>query len=97
MSGSVSFVVFFTVLLFLGSFFEKIFRERTFVFVCRCWSGVFWCCFAYVFALLFVFFALETVLKNSIDVRSGVFGLSFLFLWFFVDVVVLVFFLFLFF
>ena len=43
----------------------------------------FWCCFAYVFALCFVFFAPESVWKNSIDVRSGVFGLSSLFLWFF--------------
>ena len=28
-------------------------RERTFVFGCRCWSCVFWWCFAYVFALCF--------------------------------------------
>ena len=40
---------FFAVLLFLGSFFEKNFRERTFVFGCRCWSCVFWWVFAYVF------------------------------------------------
>ena len=33
----------------------KNFRERTFVFVRRCLFGVFWCCFAYVFASLLVF------------------------------------------
>ena len=59
------------------------FRERTFVLWSQCWSCVFWCCFAYVFASLFVFFAPETVLKNSLDVRFGVFGLSSFFLWFF--------------
>ena len=40
------------------------FRERTFVFWCRCWSCVFLCCFAYVFALLFGFFAPENVSKK---------------------------------
>ena len=44
----------------------------------------FWCCFAYVFALLFGFFAPETVFKNSLDVRSGVcFWVFFSPLWFF--------------
>ena len=33
----------------------KNFRERTFVFGCRCGSCVFWCCFAYVFALFLLF------------------------------------------
>ena len=33
----------------------KNFRERAFVFGCWCGSCVFWCCFAYVFALLFAF------------------------------------------
>ena len=45
---------FFTVLLFLGSLFEKFFGSEL-LFLC---VGVvrvfFWCCFAYVFALLFV-------------------------------------------
>ena len=36
--------------------------------------GFFWCCFAYVFALLFVFFAPENASKNSLDVRSCIFG-----------------------
>ena len=31
----------------------KKFRERTFVFGCRCWSCVFWWVFAYVFAFCF--------------------------------------------
>ena len=74
---------FFTVLLFLGSLSEKIYRERTFVFGCRCWSCVFWCCFAYVFALLFGFSLPKMARKNSLDVRSGVSGVFSLFLWFF--------------
>ena len=73
---------FFAVLLFLGSLFEKIFRERTFVFGWWCWSCVFWWVFAYVFAF-FWRFAPESVWKNSLDVRSGVFWVRSLFLWFF--------------
>ena len=74
---------FFTVLLFLGSLSEKNFRERIFVFGCWCWSCVFWCCFAYVFALLFGFSLPKMARKNSLDVRSGVSGVLSLFLWFF--------------
>ena len=51
-SGPASFAVF-VVLLFLGSFFLKNFRERTFVFGWLCWSCVFWWVFAIVFALFF--------------------------------------------
>ena len=61
----------------------KNFREQAFVFVCRCGSCVFWCCFAYVFALLFAFSLPKLSRKNSLDVRSGVFWLSSFFLWFF--------------
>ena len=38
---------------------------------------MFWCCVAYVFALLFVFSLPKLSQKNSLDVRSGVFGLFF--------------------
>ena len=81
-SGSVSFVVFYRSS-FLRVVVWKNFRERTFVFVCRCGSCVFWCCFAYVFALLFAFSLPKLSRKNSLDVRSGVFWLSSFFLWFF--------------
>ena len=67
----------FTVLLFLGSLFEKNFRERTFVFGCRCRSCVFWCCFAYVL-LYYLVFRSQSVSKNSLDVRSCVSGFFFL-------------------
>ena len=59
---------FFTVLLFLG--------VELFVLWCRCLSCVFWCCFAYVFALFFVLSLPKLSWKNSLDVRSGVFFLS---------------------
>ena len=87
---------FFSVLLFLGSLFGKIFgSELLFLGV-----GVGLVCFGAVlpmFLLYFCFFAPETVLKNSLDVRSGVFGLSSFFLWFFADVVVFLSFFFFFF
>ena len=44
---------------------------------------MFWCCFAYVFASLLVFSFPKLSLKNSLDVRSCVFGLSSFFLWLF--------------
>ena len=62
-SGSLSFVVFFRSS-FLRVAVWKNFRERTFVFVCRCWSCVFWCCFAYVFALFLFFFRSRKCLKK---------------------------------
>ena len=61
---------FFSVLLFLGSLFGKIFRERTFVFGYRCGSCLFWCCFAYVFALWFGFSSPNRFRENSLLVRS---------------------------
>ena len=61
----------------------KNFRERTFVLWCRCLSCVFWCCFAYVFVLFFVLSFPKLSWKNSLDVRSGVFGVFSLLLWFF--------------
>ena len=64
MSGSVSFCRFFYRSSFLRVVVWKNFRERTFVFVRRCLFGVFWCCFAYVFASLLVFFVPDTVLKK---------------------------------
>ena len=71
-----SFVVFFTVPLFLGSLFEKIFgSELLFLRV-----GVGLVCFGVVLPmfllLLFAFSLPKLSLKNSLDVRSGVFGLS---------------------
>ena len=42
---------------------------------------MFWCCFAYVFALLFAFSLPKLSRKNSLDVRFGVFGLPSFFLW----------------
>ena len=63
---------FFTVLLFLGSLFEKIFRERTFVFGCCCWSCVFLVGFCLCFCFMFWRVAPESVWKNSLDVRSVV-------------------------
>ena len=61
---------FLSVLLFLGSLFGKFFRERTFVFGYRCGSCLFWCCFAYVFALLFGFSCPKMSRENSLLVRS---------------------------
>ena len=72
----------FTVLLFLGSLFEKNFRERTFVFGCRCWSCVFWCCFAYVLLYYLAFRSRKCLEK--ILLMSGLVFLGFFFsLWFF--------------
>ena len=76
MFGSLSFVVFCRSS-FLRVVVRKIFRERTFVFGCRCRSCVFWCCFAYVFALLFGFPLPKMLRKNSLDVRSCVSGFFF--------------------
>ena len=62
--------------------FRVVVRERTFVLWCRCWSCVFWCCFAYVLALFFVFRSrncLEKILLMSGLVFWGFFSP---FLWF---------------
>ena len=60
----------------------KNFRERTFVFGWCCWFCVFRWVFAYVFAL-FLAVRSRKCLENSLDVRSGVFWVRSLFLWFF--------------
>ena len=60
----------------------KTFSGANFWFGWWCWSCVFWWVFAHVFAF-FWRFAPESVWKNSLDVRSGVFWVRSLFLWFF--------------
>ena len=81
-SGSASFVVFFAVLLFLGSLLEK-FSGANFCL----WVSLLVLCFLVGFCLCFCFMfwqvAPESVWKNSLDVRSGVFWARSLFLWFF--------------
>ena len=52
----------------------------------------FWCCFAYVFALLLGFSLPKLSLKNSLDVRSGVSGFFLSSFGFFADVVAFLFF-----
>ena len=57
-------------LLLLGRCLESIFRERIFVFGCLLWSYVFSVVFCLGFCLTVRCFALETDLKDSLQVRS---------------------------
>ena len=75
-SGSVSFVVFYRSSFLRGRCLKK-FSGANFCFWVSVLVGFFWCCFAYAFALLFVFSLPKLSWKNSIDVRSGVFGVFF--------------------
>ena len=75
-SGSASFVVFYRSS-FLRVAVEKIFGSELLFLGVGVVRVCFWCCFAYVFALLFVFSLPKLSLKNSIDVRSGVFWFFF--------------------
>ena len=61
--------LFFAVLLFLGSLFEK-FSGANFCFWCRCWSCVFLVLFCLCFCFMFCWLAPENVWKSSLDVRS---------------------------
>ena len=66
------------ILLMSGPLFEK-FSGANFCFLVSVLVVFFWCCFAYVFALLFGFSLPKTSRKNSLDVRfcvSGFFGLA---------------------
>ena len=69
--------------LFLGSLFDKNFRERTFVFGCWCWSCVFWWVSASV--LLHFFGGSLPKVFGKILLTSGqlFFWVRSLFLWFF--------------
>ena len=82
MSGWASFAVFLPSSL-LRVDVRKNFRERTFVFGCRCWSCVFLMGFCLCFCFMFWRVAPESVWKNSLDVRSVFFWVRSLFLWFF--------------
>ena len=97
-SGLVVFLSFFFPFFFSGGrCLEKIFGSELLFSGCRFWSCVFWCCFAYVFALLFAFVAPETVLKNSLRCQVWCFWVVFFLpLVFFADVVVFLCFFFLF-
>ena len=81
-SGSASFVVFLPVFFSEGRCLKE-FSGANFCF----WVSVLVSCVLVLFCLCFCFsfgcFVPETVLKNSLDVRSGVFGLSSFFLWLF--------------
>ena len=78
-ASSVSLALF-AVFLFWGSLLGVNFRERTFVFGCRGWICVFRWCFAQVFVSGFGTSLPKLFGKNSLNVRSSVFGfvLSFL-------------------
>ena len=70
---------------------RKIFRERTFVFGCRCWSCVVLVGFCLCFCFMFWRLAPENVWKNSLDVRSCFLGGLFSLLWVFIVDAVFVF------
>ena len=72
----------FAVLLFLGLFFRKIFGSEL-LFLGGVVGLVFFGGFLPMFLFFFWSFAPEGVWKNSLDVRSGVFGVRSLFFWFF--------------
>ena len=81
-SGSVSFVVFLPFFFSEGCCLEK-FSGANFCFWVSVWVLRVLVLFCLCFCFIICFFAPETVLKNSIDVRSGLFWLSSFFLWFF--------------
>ena len=56
----------------------KNFRERTFVFGCRCWSGFFLVLFCLCFCFIVRFFAPETVLEKFYLCQVWCFGFFFL-------------------
>ena len=86
-SGSASFVVFLPFFFSEGRCLKK-FSGANFCFWVSVWVLRVLVLFCLCFCFIICFFAPETVLKNSLDVRSGVFGLSSFFLGCFADVVV---------